>query len=294
MNLFRGILGENMELIIDSVTKQYKDKKALDRFSLKMTAGVYGLLGPNGAGKSTLIGVITGLVKQDSGSVSYKSKSGLPLCARLGYLPQYQSFYKNYTAEEFLRYIMALKGIKTENSKSYCRRLLEQVNLADCGGKKIGAFSGGMKQRLGIAQALVGEPEVLIFDEPTAGLDPKERIRFRNLISSLGSDRIVILATHIVSDIAYIAKEVVLINNGRLIDIGTQSQITSKLKGKVWEYACDSDSVIELMNAHPVSNVIAEGNLCRVRLICEHKPFENAVDVSPNLDDVCLYSFGEI
>lgn len=283
-----------MELIIDSVTKKYKDKKALDCFSLTMTAGVYGLLGPNGAGKSTLIGIITGLVKQDSGSVTYISESGFPLCERLGYLPQYQSFYKNYSAEEFLLYIMALKGVKTADRKDYCRSLLAQVNLENCGSKKIGAFSGGMKQRLGIAQALVGEPDVLIFDEPTAGLDPKERIRFRNLISSLGSDRIVILATHIVSDIAYIAKEVVLINNGRLLDHGTQNHITSKLNGRVWEYACSSDAVIELMNAYPVSNVIAEGDMCRVRLICDNKPFENAESVSPNLDDVCLYSFGEI
>lgn len=283
-----------MELIIDSVTKKYKDKKALDCFSLTMTAGVYGLLGPNGAGKSTLIGIITGLVKQDSGSVTYISESGFPLCERLGYLPQYQSFYKNYSAEEFLLYIMALKGVKTADRKDYCRSLLAQVNLENCGSKKIGAFSGGMKQRLGIAQALVGEPDVLIFDEPTAGLDPKERIRFRNLISSLGSDRIVILATHIVSDIAYIAKEVVLINNGRLLDHGTQNHITSKLNGRVWEYACSSDTVIELMNAYPASNVIAEGDMCRVRLICDNKPFENAESVSPNLDDVCLYSFGEI
>ena len=283
-----------MELIIDSVTKNYKDKKALDCFSLRMTAGVYGLLGPNGAGKSTLIGIITGLVKQDSGSITYINESGSPLCTRLGYLPQYQSFYKNYTAEEFLLYIMALKGIKTDKGKDYCRNLLAQVNLENCGGKKIGAFSGGMKQRLGIAQALVGEPDVLIFDEPTAGINPRERIRFRNLISSLGSDRIVILATHIVSDIAYIAKEVVLINNGRLLDCGTQDHITSKLNGKVWEYTCSSDTVIEIMNAYPVSNVISEGDLCKVRLICEKKPFEIATGVSPNLDDVCLYSFGEI
>lgn len=283
-----------MELIIDNITKSYKGKKALDCFSLKMMPGVYGLLGPNGAGKSTLIGVITGLIKQDKGSVTYIDDNNLPLCKKLGYLPQYQSYYKNYSAEEFLHYIIALKGLKIRNEKEYCRILLEQVNLADCGKKKIGAFSGGMKQRLGIAQALVGEPNVLIFDEPTAGLDPKERIRFRNLISSLGNDKIVILATHIVSDISYIAKQVVLINNGLLVDCGTQSEITSKLKGKVWEYCCESKEILNVINSLPVSNVIAEGNSCKARIISDSIPFDNAINVTPNLEDVCLYNFGEM
>lgn len=282
-----------MELSIKNATKTYGKKCALDNFSLDFSAGVYGLLGPNGAGKSTLIGIITGLVKPDHGSIKFVGNDGEKLHEKLGYLPQYQSFYKNYSAPEFLRYICALKKYKPENQK-YIEDLLELVNLADVGKKKIGAFSGGMKQRLGIAQALIGEPSVLIFDEPTAGLDPKERVRFRNIISSLGSDKIVILATHIVSDISYIANKIILLNQGKITDFGTESDIISKVKDKVWECEIPSEKVLEVMNQFKVSNVVSSAKKCKLKIVNETKPFENAISVVPDLEDVCLYEFGEL
>lgn len=282
-----------MELSIKNATKTYGKKCALDNFSLDFSAGVYGLLGPNGAGKSTLIGIITGLVKPDHGSIKFVGNDGEKLHEKLGYLPQYQSFYKNYSAPEFLRYICALKKYKPENQK-YIEDLLELVNLADVGKKKIGSFSGGMKQRLGIAQALIGEPSVLIFDEPTAGLDPKERVRFRNIISSLGSDKIVILATHIVSDISYIANKIILLNQGKITDFGTESDIISKVKDKVWECEIPSEKVLEVMNQFKVSNVVSSAKKCKLKIVNETKPFENAISVVPDLEDVCLYEFGEL
>lgn len=283
-----------MELSVKNITKTYGRNRALNDFSLDFSAGVYGLLGPNGAGKSTLIGVITGLVKPDHGVVNYSDESGEPLYRKLGYLPQYQSFYKNYSAAEFLKYMCALKNYKPGNLRDYCAGLLELVNLSDVGNKKIGAFSGGMKQRLGIAQALIGEPSVLIFDEPTAGLDPKERVRFRNIISSLGSNKIVILATHIVSDISYIANNIILLYDGEIRDFGTEGEITSKVAGKVWECDVQSDDVLQIMNKHKVSNVISHAEKCRLKIVSDNKPFENAVCVTPDLEDVCLYEFGEL
>lgn len=282
-----------MELSIKNATKTYGKKCALDNFSLDFSAGVYGLLGPNGAGKSTLIGIITGLVKPDHGSIKFVGNDGEKLHEKLGYLPQYQSFYRNYSAPEFLRYICALKKYKPKNKK-YIEDLLELVNLADVGEKKIGAFSGGMKQRLGIAQALIGEPSVLIFDEPTAGLDPKERVRFRNIISSLGSDKIVILATHIVSDISYIANKIILLNQGKITDFGTESDIISKVNDKVWECEIPSEKVLEVMNQFKVSNVVSSAKKCKLKIVNETKPFENAISVVPDLEDVCLYEFGEL
>ncbi len=283
-----------MKLSINNITKTYGKKRALNGFSLELSAGVYGLLGPNGAGKSTLIGTITGLVKPDHGTVTYADECVNKLHEKLGYLPQYQSFYKNYSAPEFLKYMCALKKYKPDNLNDYCAELLQLVNLSDVGSKKIGAFSGGMKQRLGIAQALIGEPKVLIFDEPTAGLDPKERVRFRNIISSLGSDRIVILATHIVSDISYIANEIILLNQGVMTDFGTENEIVSKIAGKVWECDVASSDVLEIMNKFKVSNVVSHAQECRIKIVCDEKPFPDAVPGTPDLEDVCLYEFGEL
>ena len=283
-----------MNLSIKNVSKTYGKKCALNDFSVDLSAGVYGLLGPNGAGKSTLIGAITGLVNPDCGTVKYSDESGAELCEKLGYLPQYQNFYKNYSAPEFLKYMCALKKYKPDNLKKYCAELLELVNLSDAGNKKIAAFSGGMKQRLGIAQALIGEPRVLIFDEPTAGLDPKERVRFRNIISSLGSDRIVILATHIVSDISYIANKIILLNQGKMTDFGTESEIISKVAQKVWECEVPSSDVLEIMNKFKVSNVISHAEKCKLKIVCSDRPFENAIPAVPDLEDVCLYEFGEL
>ncbi|MCM1166930.1 MAG: ABC transporter ATP-binding protein [Lachnospiraceae bacterium] len=283
-----------MELSVKNIEKIYGKKCALKNVSLNFHAGVYGLLGLNGAGKSTLIGTITGLAKPDRGAVVYKDESGSKLHDKLGYLPQYQSFYKNYSAYEFLKYMCALKNFKPRDSKKYCGELLDMVNLSEAGNKKIGAYSGGMKQRLGIAQALIGESNVLIFDEPTAGLDPKERVRFRNIISSLGSDRIVILATHIVSDISCIANEIILLYNGEVKYFGTESDIVSKVSGKAWECSVPSKDVLDIMGRFKVSNVVSNSGSSTIKIVSDEKPFENAVSAAPDLEDVCLYEFGEL
>lgn len=283
-----------MLLSIKNVTKTFGKKTALKNFSLDLEPGVYGILGPNGAGKSTLIGVITGLIKPDCGAVVYNDGEENDLQKHLGYLPQYQSFYKNYSAREFLKYMCALKNYKPQNLDKYCDELLELVNLSDVGKKHIGAFSGGMKQRLGIAQTLIGDPKAVIFDEPTAGLDPKERVRFRNIISSLGSSKIVVLATHIVSDISYIANKIVLMSNGEIIDVGTENEIVSKVRGKVWECEIPSGEVIDMMNKYKVSNVISHAEKCRIKIVSDEKPVPNATACDADLEDVCLYEFGDL
>lgn len=284
-----------MKLELSDISKSYGKYKALDNFSTTLTKGVYGLLGPNGAGKTTLISIITGLISADSGRIVYtNSEDNRTLGEVIGFLPQYQNFYKNFTAEEFLMYMSDLKGFPPKKNMEQIEDLLKKVNLFDSKKKKIGTFSGGMKQRLGIAQAMLGDPQIVIFDEPTSGLDPKERIRFRNIISSLGKDKIVILATHIVTDVAYIAKEVILINKGKLLFSAPQSELTNSIYGKVWEYRCCADELIGLMNDHNISNIAAEKTDYMVRIVTDSIPFENAVIAEPNLDDVCLYYFGEI
>lgn len=208
-----------MELIIDRLSKQYKNKIAVDRISISMQKGVYGLLGANGAGKTTLLRMICGILKPTSGTISYDgiNVSEESYRAVLGYLPQDFGYYPEFTGIDFLLYMAALKGIGKSAAKKRAEDLLQIVNLTDSAKKKIKTYSGGMKQRLGIAQALLNNPKLLVLDEPTAGLDPKERVRFRDLIEKLGEDSIVLLSTHIVSDIEHIADQVLMIKNGQMI-----------------------------------------------------------------------------
>ena len=284
-----------MKLEINQLTKSYsKGKKALDSFTLTLEKGVYGILGPNGAGKSTLINCVTGIIKPDSGSIAFTDGDSHDYMSHLGFLPQNQDFYPNFTARELILYSMALKNVKVDNPKAYADGILKRVNLYDDRNKKVGAHSGGMKQRLGIAQAIVGEPKVLIFDEPTAGLDAKERIRFRNVISSLAADKIVILATHIVTDIAYVAKTVVLMNDGRIIKTGTQEELCSDISDKVWEITAQSDKVMDYMNRMRVSNAVSDGNKYTLRIVSDEYPENDAVSVPPTLEDVCIYYFGDM
>ncbi len=221
-----------MELIIDRVSRQYKNKIAVDRISLKLHRGVHGLLGANGAGKTTLMRMLCGILKPTGGTITFDGidVSEESYRAILGYLPQDFGYYPEFSAADFLLYLAALKGIPKDRAKRKTRELLELVSLSDVSRKKIKTFSGGMKQRLGIAQALLNDPKLLILDEPTAGLDPKERVRFRNLIEELGKDNIVLLSTHIVSDIEHIADQVLIMKDGQLIYQGKWEETREDLE----------------------------------------------------------------
>lgn len=284
-----------MILEIKNVSKQYPKTLALDQFSAELTSGLYGLLGPNGAGKTTLISIITTLLSQSSGSVLYNGKSvgGREYMKIIGYLPQYPRFYKDFTAQEFLLYMAAMKGLDTKYAPTRVEELLEQVNLSEHKNKKIGAFSGGMRQRLGIAQAILNDPEILILDEPTAGLDPKERVRFRNIISKLSSDRIIILATHIVSDVECVAKEVILLKEGKLLHKASPLSLQTAMMGKVWSLQVDESEMEQYMERYVIANAAAEEGKYSLRIISDDKPNKEAVPESPRLEDVYLYYFGE-
>ena len=222
-----------MELVIDRLTKQFQNKIAVDRVSLHLHNGVFGLLGTNGAGKTTLMRMLCGILQPTSGTITFDGMDVREEGYRaiLGYLPQDFGYYPEFTAMDFLLYMAALKGLSKQPAKRRANELLELVGLQDMGRKKIKTFSGGMKQRLGIAQALLNNPKLLILDEPTAGLDPKERVRFRNLIGQLGKDSIVLLSTHIVSDIEHIADEVLMMKNGNLIYHGAWDDQMGDLEG---------------------------------------------------------------
>ena len=290
-----------MELKINNLSKTYKKGavKALDDFSITLTPGVYGLLGPNGAGKSTLMNIITDNLNADSGEVIYNGenikKRGKDFRAVLGYMPQQQGLYDDFTLNRFLWYMAALKGLKRKEAKEKITKLLETVNLTDSAHKKLGAFSGGMKQRALIAQALLNEPEILILDEPTAGLDPKERIRIRNFISDIAEDKIVILATHVVSDIEFIAKEVILLKSGKLVACNNIAELLKSVDDKTFEITTEDSSLVrKLQENYRVSNILREGNTVKVRIVTDNLPdCISARNVKPTLEDLYLYIFEE-
>ena len=285
-----------MELSLDRLTKQYGSKIAVDCVSAAFRPGVYGLLGANGAGKTTLMRMMCAILESTSGEVFLDGQEITSMGADyrniLGYLPQDFGYYPNYTSMEFMLYIAALKGIPKNIAKKRTRGLIEVVGLGDVAGKKIKTFSGGMKQRLGIAQALLNTPEILILDEPTAGLDPKERIRFRNLISDYAGDKIVILSTHIVSDIEAIADEVMLMKKGKIIQQGTVTELTRKAEGKVWELMVSQEEAGKWQAKATVSNLRHEGNRVILRILSDSIPDERAVPYEASLEDLYLYYFG--
>lgn len=288
-----------MKLEIINVTKKYGDKKAVDNLSLTFTNGVYALLGANGSGKTTLMRMIADVLKPTQGEIHLDGEKIGKLDAEyrnlIGYLPQNFGYYKDFTAEDFLYYFCALKGINGSFRKSRTEELLKYVDLYGERKKKIKTFSGGMRQRLGIAQALLNNPAILILDEPTAGLDPKERIRFRNLMTEMSKDRIVIYATHIVSDISFIADRVLIMKEGKIVADGTVQSLTESIKGKIWSIKSNREALSSIQQRFVVGEVFPESNnYISIRLLSDEKPCENAEPCEPDLSDVYLNFFGEV
>ncbi|GKV68960.1 ABC transporter ATP-binding protein [Sporosarcina sp. NCCP-2716] len=286
-----------MQLELKDLTKSYDDTIALNRVSFRLTPGIYGLLGSNGSGKTTLFRIISGVLKQTTGTVTYNGENTRAnsdaFRSILGFLPQDFSYYPDFTGMKFMLYIAALKGIHKNVAKKRCVELLELVGLEDVRNKKIKTYSGGMKQRLGIAQAMINDPEVLILDEPTVGLDPKERVRFRNLISSFSENKIVLLSTHIVSDIEYIADEILVLNKGVLENRGPSFRLIDTISGCVWETEVENDRLAGMLQQHLISNQKHAGNKTVLRIISKEKPAPEAKHVQPTLEDLYLYYFRE-
>ena len=284
-----------MELSVDRLTKHYGNKIAVDQVSATLKPGVYGLLGANGAGKTTLMRMMCAVLESTSGEVFLDGKEVTAMGAEyrnvLGYLPQDFGYYPGYTAMEFLLYISALKGIPKNIARKRSEELLEEVGLSDVANKKVKTFSGGMKQRIGIAQALLNHPDILILDEPTAGLDPKERVRFRNLLSDYAGEKIVILSTHIVSDVEAIADEIMLMKKGKFILQGSASELIKKADGKVWELTVPQEETRKWQAKSTVANLRHEGGQVVLRIISDDKPCENAVPCEATLEDLYLYYF---
>ena len=286
-----------MKLTLNRLTKRYKDKTAVDELSAELTPGIYGLLGANGAGKTTLMRMVCGILNPTSGNVTLDGRDTLAMGENyrdlLGYLPQDFGYYPVFTAMDYLLYIAALKGLTKSTAKVRANKILETVSLQTVANKKIRTFSGGMRQRLGIAQALLNDPKILVLDEPTAGLDPKERVRFRNLISDISKDKIVILSTHIVSDVEYIANDILVMKDGRLVHQGKPDEITASIRGFVWECRVQPREAELLIAKFTVSNLKHEGDENMLRIVSEKKPCENAVPAEPTLEDLYLYYFSE-
>lgn len=309
-----------MELILKNLKKTYGNVKALKGINYTFTPGVYGILGSNGAGKSTMINLITDNVKRDKngGEILFCDdnsdtaeavdilKLGSKFRSFIGYMPQQQGYYADFTPKAFLKYMADIKGVKKKEivdnngSKSYISvneqidKLLEIVNLTDAAYKRIGGFSGGMKQRVLLAQALLWNPKILILDEPTAGLDPKERIHIRNYIAKLSKDRIILFATHVVSDIECIADKVILLKEGQIIEAGSPVQLIDKVYGKVGEINCQLEDVDNLQKKYRVGNIRQRRNGLALRIVGDTLPeMADACSNDIDLEDVYLYYFGE-
>ena len=287
-----------LRLTVENVSKKYRNGvQALNGFNLELGPGVLGLLGPNGAGKSTLMSILatitlpsSGRVLWDDGSVSRDlARQPNALRAVLGFLPQDFGVYPNLNAVEFLEYLAAMKGLAGNTARKRIDELLTLVNLQSAKMRKLGSYSGGMRQRVGIAQALLNDPKLLIVDEPTAGLDPEERVRFRNLLSDLSRDRIVILSTHIVSDVELTADRIALVANGRLVTCQTPDELLQSLDGRVWECVVPPEMLAQFKQHHACGGTIRRQDGVHVRVVCESKPWQNALPQPPQLEDAYLY-----
>lgn len=286
-----------MELEISRLTKQFQDITAVNKVSCTLTSGVYGLLGANGAGKTTLMRMLCTLLKPTAGSIVLDGKDIFSMDGEyrriLGYLPQDFGYYPEFSVYDYLLYIGSIKGLRSATAKKRANLLLKQVGLDKVRNKKMKALSGGMKRRAGIAQAMLNNPAILILDEPTAGLDPTERIRFRNLISELSEERMVLLSTHIVSDIEYIAKDILLMKDGEVIKFGTTEELVMSMQEKVWICKVPKDGIDSLMRTFKVANVKNVQGGAELRILSSKPPIETAVLETPVLEDVFLYYFGE-
>ncbi len=286
-----------MELKVSNITKNFKDLKAVDGVSYTFNKGVYGLLGVNGAGKTTLMRMLCTLTKPDNGEISFDGKNIFSLDDEyrkiLGYLPQDFGFYPEFTVWDYMGYISSIKGLRPSVGKQRSEELLKQVGMWRLKNKKMKKLSGGMKRRVGIAQAMLNDPKILILDEPTAGLDPSERIRFRNLISELSENRIVLLSTHIVSDVEYIAGQILLMKDGKIERSGTAEEIISSIPEKVWVLCTERENVDHYLKNYKVSNIKSTSDGAELRIISAEKPKDNATSVNITLEDVFLSYFGE-
>lgn len=285
-----------MELQVEQLYKSYGKKEALQDVSFTLKKGIYGLLGENGAGKSTLIRIMSTVDFPTKGMIRYDGENIFTLDekyrGKIGYMPQNYSVYPGFTAKDFLEYMGVLKGIPKEKLKSRIAEVLEFVNLSDVAGKKVKTFSGGMKRRIGIAQAIINEPEILILDEPTAGLDPTERIRFSNIISDMGKDKIVLLSTHIVSDIEAIANNLVVVKKGTVLKTGNVDEIIQIVKGRVWETVVSHEVYQKLRVERAVIHLKQMGKEVQVRFVGEQYPGAENREAEPTLEDYYIFAGG--
>jgi ABC-type multidrug transport system ATPase subunit len=280
------------------LTKKYNDKIALNNITFSFTPGIYGLLGPNGAGKSTMMNLITDSILPTSGQIFIEGKNIKELDKDyrklLGYMPQQQNIYPELTLLRFMYFIASLKGLNKREAKKDIEYYLKMVNLYDVREKRLGTFSGGMRQRALIAQALIGNPKILILDEPTAGLDPKERIRIRNLVSEVSRDKIVIIATHVVTDVEFIAKEIIMLNSGVILKSGKPIDLLAELNGKVWNIRVSDKEIAEVNDKYKVSNISRDGESVIARIVAESYEDKWESEVArPDLEDLYLYLNGE-
>lgn len=285
-----------MKLSFENISKLYGDTVALQQIDLTLGSGVYGLLGPNGAGKTTLMRIMTDLLAPSTGRVLLDGQDiavmGAAFRKKLGYLPQDFGVYPNFTAEQFLLYIARLKGLSKFDAKRQTDNLLRMVGLEDKKQKKLKGFSGGQRQRVGIAQALLGNPEILVLDEPTAGLDPEERIRFRGIISDLSQQKLVLLSTHIVSDLEAVANEIILLRKGVVLEMQKPASLLDRLNGQVWLVTVPAADEAALTKQYACSNVMHTDGKSVIRLLSKSAPRPDAVPTAPNMEDLYLYYFG--
>ncbi|MDE6516518.1 MAG: ABC transporter ATP-binding protein [Acetatifactor sp.] len=286
-----------MELKLTDLTKKFQDMTAVNGVSYTLNTGVYGLLGVNGAGKTTLMRMLCTLLRPTGGSITWDGRDIFEMDGAyrrlLGYLPQDFGYYPDFTVYDYLMYIASIKGLRPVAARQRAEALLKQVGLTAAKNKKMKKLSGGMKRRAGIAQAMLGDPRILILDEPTAGLDPNERIRFRNLISELAEERLVLLSTHIVSDIEYIAGEILLMKDGEIKASGTTQELLAAMPEQVWSVNLSREAVESYMKSYKVSNVKTIPGGAQLRIISAEKPAEDAVLETATLEDLFLDYFGE-